>query len=34
MVTEQRLVKILQLRGRKGFLVWPTIEAPIRNYKK
>lgn len=33
-VSEQKLLEILEARGEKGFRVLPSAEAPLRRYRR
>jgi hypothetical protein len=33
-VSEKKLLKILEVRGEKGFRVLPSAEAPLRRYRR
>lgn len=33
-VSEKKLLKILEARGEKGFRVLPSAEAPLRQYRR
>jgi hypothetical protein len=33
-VSEKKLLKILEVRGEKGFRLLPSAEAPLRRYRR